>query len=289
MASSNFLLFEYDGFTILHSDQDDNDWTIRLHHLDENESYFFFQLNNQQDFGVFTVTFRRTPLIIPRREYFSQASSVIRDTLTALRVEPARAESCVRSLYSNALAIAKNPNFANSTILTLTVQVTSPPNLSYYCEIEHHPLTEDELLEKIESSIMSDVGFRTLYDVEINGISTSDDDESEGDIELSSTSADDDDEEIERASTSEPTELICTIPASKSSIETLEEAKGDDHDQSLGTKTTVEHDQCSVCLEKLSFDEVVRMPCSHIYHKNCIVRWLETSHMCPLCRYAMPT
>ena len=87
--------------------------------------------------------------------------------------------------------------------------------------------------------------------------------------------------------------LFRTIPASKSSIEALKEVKVD-HD--LGGKTL---EQCSICLENLSFEKfnndiddskrVLLMPCSHLFHKDCIVRWLETSHMCPLCRSAMPT
>lgn len=31
-----------------------------------------------------------------------------------------------------------------------------------------------------------------------------------------------------------------------------------------------------------------RLPSFHIYYENCIVHWLNISHLCPLCRYAMP-
>ena len=82
------------------------------------------------------------------------------------------------------------------------------------------------------------------------------------------------------------------VPASKSSIEALKEVKVDDLDA-----TTLE--QCSICLEKLSFETInthddskrllLRMPCSHLYHKDCIVQRLKTSHMCLLYRYPMPT
>ena len=34
--------------------------------------------------------------------------------------------------------------------------------------------------------------------------------------------------------------------------------------------------QCSVCMEDFKFDESVRkLPCSHHYHNDCIVPWLE--------------
>ena len=88
----------------------------------------------------------------------------------------------------------------------------------------------------------------------------------------------------------ESAQVIRTTPASKSSIESLKEVKIESLQQ--------HQDQCSICLKELSYDDrdcdgrddqkMVQMPCSHVYHKTCIVRWLETSHMCPLCRYAMP-
>ncbi|XVE55331.1 hypothetical protein DITRI_Ditri03aG0150100 [Diplodiscus trichospermus] len=47
--------------------------------------------------------------------------------------------------------------------------------------------------------------------------------------------------------------------------------------------------QCTICLDGLlDIDDVASMPCGHVYHGGCIVRWLETSHLCPLCRYQMP-
>ncbi|THU51232.1 hypothetical protein C4D60_Mb06t28820 [Musa balbisiana] len=45
---------------------------------------------------------------------------------------------------------------------------------------------------------------------------------------------------------------------------------------------------CMICFEE--FDEgveVTRMPCMHAFHGGCLTRWLESSHLCPLCRYAM--
>jgi hypothetical protein len=30
---------------------------------------------------------------------------------------------------------------------------------------------------------------------------------------------------------------------------------------------------------------VVRFPgCGHLYHRDCLLQWLESSHICPLCR-----
>ncbi|PSR89638.1 E3 ubiquitin-protein like [Actinidia chinensis var. chinensis] len=49
-------------------------------------------------------------------------------------------------------------------------------------------------------------------------------------------------------------------------------------------------DGCAICLDEFHVgSEVIRMPCSHVYHDDCIVSWLKTSNSCPLCRYEMPS
>lgn len=43
--------------------------------------------------------------------------------------------------------------------------------------------------------------------------------------------------------------------------------------------------QCSVCWEHFQLKEQVRqLPCTHIYHENCIRPWLELHGTCPICR-----
>ncbi|KAM1197312.1 hypothetical protein ACFX2I_008920 [Malus domestica] len=45
---------------------------------------------------------------------------------------------------------------------------------------------------------------------------------------------------------------------------------------------------CSICLEELSdgkVSELIRMPCSHVYHPSCILRWFNMEKKtCPNCR-----
>ena len=31
------------------------------------------------------------------------------------------------------------------------------------------------------------------------------------------------------------------------------------------------------------------MPCSHYFHEQCIFSWLQLNHVCPLCRFPLPT
>ncbi|GMY20636.1 RING-H2 finger protein ATL16-like [Fagus crenata] len=47
--------------------------------------------------------------------------------------------------------------------------------------------------------------------------------------------------------------------------------------------------ECMICMQEFQVGlELARMPYSYVYHEDCIVQWLETSHFCPLCRYTMP-
>ncbi|XP_073219822.1 uncharacterized protein [Cicer arietinum] len=44
---------------------------------------------------------------------------------------------------------------------------------------------------------------------------------------------------------------------------------------------------CSICLDELPVgSEVIQLPvpCCHVYHEECIMRWLDMSNICPLCR-----
>ncbi|KAI4372442.1 hypothetical protein MLD38_010673 [Melastoma candidum] len=82
-------------------------------------------------------------------------------------------------------------------------------------------------------------------------------------------------ESIERAT-------FPTHPASWEAVEGLQKTKiGDGSDRDVG--------DCAICFEELSPDlEHVRMPCKHVYHRDCIVTWLKSSHVCPLCRFSLP-
>ncbi|CAK8579665.1 unnamed protein product [Lathyrus sativus] len=81
-------------------------------------------------------------------------------------------------------------------------------------------------------------------------------------------------------------EEIGMVPASKEAIERMK-TTCDLNDTKLRDIC------CSICMDE--FDDVdetskiCRMPCSHVFHEQCIVKWLQTSNTCPLCRYSMPT
>ena len=76
-------------------------------------------------------------------------------------------------------------------------------------------------------------------------------------------------------------DVVRPIPAARSAIKRLEKVTFEDGLGSIG--------ECIICIEKFEGGlELTRLPCSHVYHGDCIVKWLETSRLCPLCRYPLP-
>lgn len=52
-----------------------------------------------------------------------------------------------------------------------------------------------------------------------------------------------------------------------------------------------EGSECAICLQGLVDGieaQAAKLPCSHVYHRDCIVKWFDASNQCPLCRYQLP-
>ncbi|KAG6511068.1 hypothetical protein ZIOFF_029117 [Zingiber officinale] len=71
-------------------------------------------------------------------------------------------------------------------------------------------------------------------------------------------------------------------PASAASIDALPSVLiCDTDDRSLPS--------CAVCKDEFSLHSCVRrLPCSHLYHSDCIVPWLSLHNSCPICRSPLP-
>eukprot|EP00429_Kryptoperidinium_foliaceum_P008722 CAMPEP_0176025436 /NCGR_PEP_ID=MMETSP0120_2-20121206/12443_1 /TAXON_ID=160619 /ORGANISM="Kryptoperidinium foliaceum, Strain CCMP 1326" /LENGTH=191 /DNA_ID=CAMNT_0017358619 /DNA_START=53 /DNA_END=628 /DNA_ORIENTATION=- len=42
--------------------------------------------------------------------------------------------------------------------------------------------------------------------------------------------------------------------------------------------------ECELCLEEYKEeDELLRLPCMHLFHSKCVVPWLQKSYSCPVC------
>ena len=48
--------------------------------------------------------------------------------------------------------------------------------------------------------------------------------------------------------------------------------------------------ECSICFKEFLFEmKVVRLPCGHLFHRNCIQKWLRQKCTCPVCRWELAT
>ncbi|CAH2071262.1 unnamed protein product, partial [Thlaspi arvense] len=48
---------------------------------------------------------------------------------------------------------------------------------------------------------------------------------------------------------------------------------------------------CVICMDTIRAESGVaaaRMPCSHVFHRNCGEEWLRSSGICPVCRAVFP-
>ncbi|CAM9413662.1 unnamed protein product [Choristocarpus tenellus] len=47
---------------------------------------------------------------------------------------------------------------------------------------------------------------------------------------------------------------------------------------------------CSICLDDFNLgDKAVKLPCAHIFHRECVWEWLELHCTCPVCRFELET
>ena len=75
-------------------------------------------------------------------------------------------------------------------------------------------------------------------------------------------------------------------PASRRFTNTLPEVVVTKED--LDVETT--NGECAICLSDQKIGQMAtRMPCGHLFCGGCLVRWLEKSNTCPVCRYEVET
>jgi hypothetical protein len=47
-------------------------------------------------------------------------------------------------------------------------------------------------------------------------------------------------------------------------------------------------ENCTICLENFKGTDIIKeFSCKHIFHKKCLLKWLEKSNNCPLCKHNM--
>ncbi|CAL9220642.1 unnamed protein product [Arabidopsis halleri] len=74
---------------------------------------------------------------------------------------------------------------------------------------------------------------------------------------------------------------ICLGPASKLMVKSLT--------RKIYNKINYTGERCTICLEEFNNGgRLVALPCGHDFDDECAVKWFETNHVCPLCRYELP-
>lgn len=50
-------------------------------------------------------------------------------------------------------------------------------------------------------------------------------------------------------------------------------------------KIDIDNKSCIICIEPLvSVNDICMTICGHIYHKDCLLSWVNTSRTCPTCK-----
>lgn len=53
------------------------------------------------------------------------------------------------------------------------------------------------------------------------------------------------------------------------------------------TTCYIHSDECIICFNRLGNRAVLnKLSCGHLFHEECILRWIDTDGRCPVCRYA---
>ncbi|CAN7041898.1 unnamed protein product [Brassica oleracea var. botrytis] len=104
---------------------------------------------------------------------------------------------------------------------------------------------------------------------------------------------DDDDSEIQEAAqvSFDDTSNIRFRPASKLVVKSLPRKVYNKKikKEKKKNKKMVSLEECRICLQEFSNGGmVVTLSCGHEFDEECIVKWFETSHVCPLCRLELP-
>ena len=80
-------------------------------------------------------------------------------------------------------------------------------------------------------------------------------------------------------------------PTKKNALESLPTYKLSPLRKQIMTQCGEHCDQsCAVCIcDFEECDELIRLPCGHVFHKDCVSTWLNEHNTCPTCRYELPT
>jgi hypothetical protein len=77
-------------------------------------------------------------------------------------------------------------------------------------------------------------------------------------------------------------------PTAKETLDKLEDRSIDEEELlDLRKKDSID---CSVCRDEFVIEsKLVKLPCNHYFHGECVKPWLEQRNSCPTCRFELPT
>ena len=81
-------------------------------------------------------------------------------------------------------------------------------------------------------------------------------------------------------------------PASKTAIDKLKHFKMEKKycKKSEKDPNKLEYPECSICLMEVNDGQnTILLPCGHMFHEDCVTKWLQIHNTCPLCRFELPT
>lgn len=82
-------------------------------------------------------------------------------------------------------------------------------------------------------------------------------------------------------------------PASKNIVDNLDKITvTEDNIKCLRKDSSILEDDhsCSICKDLFELkQDLLYLPCKHVYHEECILPWLKERNTCPTCRYELPT
>ena len=81
-------------------------------------------------------------------------------------------------------------------------------------------------------------------------------------------------------------------PASKKVIENLDKITvNEDNLKNLRKDSGISDDNsCAICKDNFEINQnLIYLPCKHLFHDECILPWLKERNSCPTCRHELPT
>ena len=77
-------------------------------------------------------------------------------------------------------------------------------------------------------------------------------------------------------------------PATPEALSKLKRFKMNEEHTKKKDNGEIEYPSCTICLMEVAKDEdTILVPCGHMYHEECIIKWFKLNNKCPVCRFEL--